>query len=332
MRTWEQKIREPDYRSTSRVRRTIVVLTFVVGILLTISGILQPSGEWWSVLLITFGVTLTASSIVSIIMLSAGLMDLSENAKDLAAIIGSRLGMPCAERFSLVESSSEVGLAKTYISREQALEKGNFHAVIEKEKDGLFIVGSSLLGFLQDRHFKHVVDALKQKIHDAVEVKFMLTHPLFADFRAAQEGRDTGDIGGEIVKSLRIIASFVASETDLVSAYLYRGTPTCFGILARDRMLLNPYPYGRQAYESPCFEFDSQTPAYNLYKQAHFQTQFAGKIERFELSDESISKLEVQIKELSQKVADFESSFKPIDSSSTALSNNSSQPAAEGGG
>ncbi len=188
MRTWDQSKSETDYRSTSSVRRTLIILTLVIGILLTIFGIFQPSDKWWSVVLITFGVTFTASAVVSIIMLSAGLMDLAENAKDLASIIGSRLGMPCAERFSLVESSSEVGLVKTYISREQALKKSNFHAVIEKEKDELFIVGSSLLGFLQDRHFKHVVDTLKQKIHDGVELKFMLTHPLFADFRAAQEG------------------------------------------------------------------------------------------------------------------------------------------------
>ena len=322
MRTWDQSKRETDYRSTSNVRRTLIILTLFIGTLLTLFGIFQPHDKWWSVVLITFGVTFTASAMISIIMLSAGLMDLAENAKDLASIIGSRLGMPCAERFSLVESSSEVGLAKTYISREQALEKGNFHTVIEKEKDGLFIVGSSLLGILQDRHFKHVVDTLKQKIHDGIELKFMLTHPLFADFRAAQEGRDPGDIGSEIIKSLRIIASFVEQDNkELVSADLYRGTPTCFGILAKDKMLLNPYPYGRQAYESPCFEFDTQTPAYNLYRQAHFQTQFAGKIEQFELSDESIIKLENQIEKFSHKVSEFELSFRPADSSSPTMDN-----------
>lgn len=321
MRTWDQNIRETDYHSTSKIRRTLIILTLVIGILFTIVGIFQPLDKWWSIVLITLGVTFTASSVVSIIMLSAGLMDLSENAKDLASIIGSRLGMPCAERFSLVESSVKVGLAKTYISREEALEKGNFHAVIEREKDGLFVVGSSLFGFLQDRHFKHVVDSLKKKIHDGIEIKFMLTHPLFADFRAAQEGRDPGDIGREIIKSIKIIAKFGGADKGLVSVYLYRGTPTCFGILAKDRMLLNPYPYGRQAYESPCFEFDSNTPAYNLYRQAHFQTQFAGKIERFDLSDKFISKLEKQIGEFSQKASAFESSFGPLNNSSTTLPN-----------
>ncbi|MBI5021156.1 MAG: hypothetical protein HZB59_06955 [Ignavibacteriales bacterium] len=312
MRKWDNSIREKDYRSTHNVRKTLIILTLIVGILLTLIGIFQPTDKWWSIVLITFGVTFTASASVSIIMLSAGLMDLSENAKELASVIGSRLGMPCAERFTLVESSSEVGLAKTYISREQALQKSKFHTIIEDEKDGLFIVGSSLLGFLQDRHFKHVIETLKKKMHDGVEIKFMLTHPLFADFRAAQEGRDPGEIAREIIKSLRIILSFVGSEKELVSVYLYRGTPTCFGILTKDSVLLNPYPYGRQAYESPCFEFDSQTPAYNLYRQAHFQTQFAGKIERFELSDVSISKLESEIDEFSLKVSEFESSFSTL--------------------
>jgi hypothetical protein len=245
-------------------------------------------------------------------MLSAGMTDLEENAKDLASVIGRRLGMPCAERFLLVESSSEVGLSRTYLSREQALSKGNFHATIEKERDGLFIVGSSLLGFLIDRHFRHVVDTLKQKINDGIDVKFMITHPLFADFRAAQEGRDPGDIGREIVKSLRIILGLYQNRQESVTALLYRGTPTCFGILAKERMLLNPYPYGRQAYESPCFEFDSQTPSYNFYRQAHFQQQFAGKIEKFELTETSINELESQIEAYSKKVADFESSFKAM--------------------
>jgi hypothetical protein len=91
--------------------------------------------------------------------------------------------------------------------------------------------------------------------------------------------------------------------------YLYRGTPTCFGVLASQGMLLNPYPYGRQAYESPCIEIRKQTPAYDVYKQAHFQTQFAGKIERCDLTDEAINRLESSQGGFSKKVAEFESAF-----------------------
>jgi hypothetical protein len=177
---------ETEYRATSKMRRTVIVLTLVIGGLLTIGGVLVPMQEKYSVLLITFGVTFWASGVVSFIMFSAGLMDLAENAKDLASIIGTKLGMPCAERFSLVDSAAQVGLARAYLSRMDALRDGNFHAVIEEETDQLFFVGSSLLGLLQDRHFKHVVETLRRKVEADVELKFMLTHPGFADFRAAE--------------------------------------------------------------------------------------------------------------------------------------------------
>jgi len=291
---------------TSRIRETVILLMLVIGILLSVYGVMQPAGKWWTTLLLTFGTTFTASALISIIMLSAGMMDLAENAKDLASVIGSRLGMPCAERFTLVESSLEVGLAKTYISRQQALEIHNFHEAIKKEKDSVFVVGSSLLGFLQDRHFEHVANTLRSNVDNGMELKLMLTHPLFADFRAAQEGRDPGDIGGEIIKTLRLIAETLMSADSSVSVYLYRGTPTCFGILTKERLLLNPYPYGRQAYESPCFEFDYQTPAYNFYRAAHFQTQFAGKIEKIDMSPTSIDKLEKRTVAFSKKVQEFE--------------------------
>jgi len=293
--------KEIDYDSTHRTRKTVIGLMLSIGILLIIVEAIRYEDKLLSLILITFGITFTASAIKSYISFSAGLIDRRENVKELSSILGNRLGMPCLERFNLVESSSEVGLVKTYISREEALQKGNFLSLIEDEKKEIFIVGSSLLGFLQHRDFKHLIEVIKKKIHNYVEIKFMLTHPLFADFRAAQEGRDPGEIGCEIIKSLKIIFSFAEQRIELLSVYLYHGTPTCFGILTKRSLLLNPYPYGRQSYESPCFEFKSHTPAYNLYRQAHFQTQFAGKIEKFILCQSSIANLENEIGNYSQK-------------------------------
>ena len=75
-------------------------------------------------------------------------------------------------------------------------------------------------------------------------------------------------------------------------------------------MMTHPYPYGRQAYESPCFELEHGKSAYNFYRQAHFQTQFGGKIERIDLNKDAISKLEENLSGFADKVKDFESSYK----------------------
>jgi hypothetical protein len=190
------------------------------------------------------------------------------------------------------------------------LKESNFFRILCEETDQIFIVGSSLLGLLQDRHFKHVMELIREKINSGVEVVFMLTHPLFADFRAAQEARDPKEIGGEILKSINLIKELSTLNADAVKVYLYRGTPTLFGICTTKKMLINPYPYGRQAYESPCFEFESKTPAFNIYKQSHFQTQFGGKIEKLDLQDSLIDQMNALLDDFSLKTKDYESLFK----------------------
>jgi len=306
MSVWHNIKNNHDSKSGMRARFMLVVLTLCIGILLTIIGVILKIDNTPGILLLTFGTTFTASATISSIMLFAGLMDLAENAKDLASIIGSKLGMPCVERFSLVESSARVGLVRTYGSRTESLEMNNFYSAIEGEDDHISIIGSSLLGLLQERHFDYVAETLKKKAENGIEIRMMLTHPLFADFRAAQEGRDPKEIGNEIVKSLKLIKDMFEGHTDKCSVYLFHGTPTCFGIRTSKRLLLNPYPYGRQAYESPCFEFYRGTLAYDYYSHHHFQTKVSQKIDKFELTDSAIEELSNSLDEYSKKVVEFE--------------------------
>jgi hypothetical protein len=49
----------------------------------------------------------------------------------------------------------------------------------------------------------------------------MTTHPLFADFRAAQEGRNPKDIGLEITGSLEIILELSQLPNAIISTYLF---------------------------------------------------------------------------------------------------------------
>ena len=306
MSVWHNIKNNYDSKSRMRARFMLIIMTLCSGILLTIIGAILKIDRTLGMLLITFGTTFTASATISSIMLYAGLMDLAENAKDLASIIGSKLGMPCVERFSLVESSASVGLARTYVSRTESLERSKFYSAIEEENDHISIIGSSLLGLLQERHFDYVAETLKKKARDGIEIRMMLTHPLFADFRAAQEGRNPKEIGNEIVKSLKLIKDMFEGHTDKCSVYLFHGTPTCFGIRTSKRLLLNPYPYGRQAYESPCFEFYRGTLAYDYYSHNHFQTKVSQKIDKFELTESAIEDLANSLDEYSKKVVEFE--------------------------
>lgn len=298
------------FRDTSKSSRvTIIFLVLIIGIILTVAGTTgktegDPTAR--NTLLFTFGLTFTATALISFVMLGAGLLDLEENAKELARVIGEQLDMPCAQRFQLVSNASRLGLANVFKNREEALSKENFTRFIEKEQDEIFVVGSSLKGLLQDRHYTHVKDLLSNKAHDNVELTFMLTHPLFADFRAAQEKQKAKCIGTEILESLKILKEFV-NPNRRVNVLLYRGTPTMFGIRTRGSMLINPYPYGRQAFLSPCFEFEPDSPIYSSYEQTHFQTQLAGKVEEFDTS--LIDKLEKLLDDFSVKTKEYEALY-----------------------
>lgn len=297
----------------SKYRYLVIFLSLLIGGLLMYLGSLDKPDTFKSVLFLTFGTTFCSSAIIGTIMIIAGFADLKENAIELSEIFGKKLGMHCADRFKLVQSASVVGLTNVYKTREEALKVENFYAYLKQETDCIFILGSSLKGVLQDRHNKHILGLLETKIKtNNTEVIFMLTHPLFADFRAAQEHRNPKDIGLEVIKSLKIIKKLKDANKEneeLVSVYLYRGTPTSFGIRTSTRMLINAYPYGKQAYEAPCVEFSSETAGYNSYNATHFQTQIAGKIDHFDMTDDSFRSLEQQLDEFSTQVNNFEKHF-----------------------
>jgi len=294
----------------SKSRFTILILALIIGGLLIYLGSLYKPDTFKGILLLTFGTTFCASAIIGTIMIIAGFSDLKENALELSEIFGQKLGMHCADRFKLVQSASKIGLTNVYKTRTEALKNENYFQCLKEENDTIFIVGSSLKGILQDRHNRHILQLIEAKIKTGVEIIFMLTHPLFADFRAAQEHRDPKDIGKEIIKSLKTIQRLNDLNSDLVSTYLYRGTPTCFGIRTSSRMLINAYPYGKQAYESPCIEFGEESVGYNSYNSTHFQTQIAGKIEKFDITVDKVKDLEAMLDDFSKEVDKFEKLYK----------------------
>lgn len=173
------------------------------------------------------------------------------------------------DEMSLLNSAKKAGLYGLYHSRREAL--GAFLTFIKPEKHEIVIVGSSLRGLLHspDREYELAREELHRKNADGVTLRFLLTHPLVGDMRARQENRPFGAIGREIIRSLQILLLDWKVNPD--SIRLYKGTPTCFGLRTGQHMLLNAYPYMKEAFASPCFIAAKGGYLYDHYDNSHFQ-------------------------------------------------------------
>jgi hypothetical protein len=170
---------------------------------------------------------------------------------------------------SLLASAAEAGLLSVHQSRKAAIQA--FLPYIDDEKNEILIVGSSLKGLLQeeDVEYQNARALLARKREQGVRVRFLMTHPIIADLRARQENRKFTDIGTEIVDSLKILVDTLkVPPTDIK---LYLGTPTCFGVKTSSAMLLNTYPYGREAFASPCLIVRRGGYFYDHFDSDHFR-------------------------------------------------------------
>jgi len=169
----------------------------------------------------------------------------------------------------LLDSAKIAGLHGLYHSRREAV--GTFMEFLKTEQHDIVIVGSSLRGLLHspDPEYEQAREILRQKHSNGVTLRFLMTHPLVADMRARQENRPFGAIGREIIKSLRILMMEWKVTAD--SIRLYKGTPTCFGIRTSQHMLLNAYPYMKEAFASPCLIASKGGYLYDHYDNSHFQ-------------------------------------------------------------
>jgi hypothetical protein len=306
--------------SNSKAETVVIYLALLLGLAMIIIGVLltKAGSSSGGTICLSIGTSILASGLFSFIMLKAGLTDLTKNANALASALGEELNMPCVHRFRLTSSASKIGLTNVYLNREEALRVENFLQYIEKEKKRIFIIGSSLLGLIQEKDFENMQKVLENKIkHENIDIIFMLTHPLFADFRALQEGRNTGEIGKEIIESLKYLESKSKNSKAKVSIYLYKGTPTCFGIMTSEKMLVNPYPYAIKASKSPCYEFEHNSKAYGFYQDNHFKIDLLTKTERIGIDAKSIDELSRNINYFSNKAKEFENITKVENTAST---------------
>lgn len=192
------------------------------------------------------------------------------------------------QEIDLLQSVRQAGVRGIYRRRQSAL--NDFKRSLDAEASEIMVIGSSLKGLLQQPEYKEIADKLKFKSQlPGFNVRFMLTHPIVADFRVSQEKRNPTEIGSEILTSLRTLREWKIPPANVK---LYLGTPTCFAMKTTRSMLINPYPYIAVSFESPCLvveqaESQSGSPNYffDEFSSRHFgawDTDMAVSIRSYE--------------------------------------------------
>jgi hypothetical protein len=209
------------------------------------------------------------------------------------------------QEIAMLRSLRDAGVLCPHKHRDLALK--DFASAIDAETSEIMIVGSSLKGLLQKEEYKDIAQKLEFKVRSGnVRVKFLLTHPVVADLRAGQEARRQGEIGAEIIESLRILHRWGVKPEDV---RLYKGTPTCFAIKTGRRMLLNPYPYAAVALDSPCLIVetnpDHSSYFYDAFDRSHFRAWESNSATRVLEYTATISELESKLSRYSTLVANM---------------------------
>lgn len=211
-----------------------------------------------------------------------------------------------AEEIELLRAVRYAGVIGICKRRQVALNA--FSRAIDEESKEIMVIGSSLKGLLQKEEYRGIIEKLHFKTdHAGVHVKFLLTHPIVADFRAVQENRRPTEIGLEIINSLKTLKEW---DKHYCHVRLYLGTPTCFAIKTSNKMLINPYPYLSVSYDSPCLllgysaESSVERPNYffDEFNRGHFEAWDSSLSVQVENYDASIEHFQKMLKEYASGV------------------------------
>lgn len=274
-----------------------------------------PSGTFLHVLLVGIGISMAPASLIGILFrvflfkevryqLTKPVLDeIKEKLSPEIEVKVDEIVKQYREEIEVLDSLKDAGVVRPFSCRERALKY--FVRAIEAETSEIIIIGSSLKGLLQMDIYKELADMLRTKIMKTdVKVRFMLTHPIVADFRACQENRRFTAIGEEIINSLEILRKWGVSHEDV---RFFKGTPTCFGIKTTQYMLLDPYPYCAVAYDSPCFIIEiSETHRsyiYDTFSKSHFGAWDTTLSEHIDDYDNTINKLRRELNDYAAEVS-----------------------------
>jgi len=222
---------------------TVLILLFTVGLgaLFIIEYLRTPDSE-------------TISKLVYLIMASALLPSgvlwaiehfflvkpLENEYKDILGRLETKI-----EDIEIYNAVKSCGL-RSIGSRREVLAKSVLENTV---KDGsvkeIIIVGSTLDGLIRRTEWfeQFIRNALKEK----KELKLMFTHWDYVTHRERQEDRPNGAISQELRHSLSTILGWGVNRDSIKLVY---GAPTAFMVIAGNNMIVNPYPFGREAVTS----------------------------------------------------------------------------------
>jgi len=178
----------------------------------------------------------------------------------------------CASAFQ--QQANLLGVVSIHRDRLDAIEH-EFYRMMQDEDEGIDIVGSTIFG-LRGRSFAtndKIIDLLRSKAtNPRFKIRILLTHWEYVSGRQAQEKTQKNTARYVIVKELFDGVKKLISKGLENSIRFYMGAPTCFSIVCtgNKHMLLNPYPYELEAFNSWSIVFrDTTGGIYNDFKKAH---------------------------------------------------------------
>ena len=233
--------------------RTLSIISLVAGAMCLAFSFFLPANSLVFAVTLALGVALLPAGLIAIItsISSSRIIrdELRETLRESAGSLEASLdNLRIATSF--LTRSKELGLSMVYENRNQALEPFLAHLAEYVNRPGagtkeIAFVASSLKGLIEDNpQYSDQMAKIIQQSQGRCRIRFLLTHPEYAKLRETQEDRPPGAIVMEI---LHAIDWLERRGVPLENIRVYKGEPTCFMIASTERMLLNPYPYEREA-------------------------------------------------------------------------------------
>lgn len=209
-------------------------------------------------------------------------------------------GMLAASR--LLQQTADLGLVNIYANRMDAFEN-EFFTIVEREEKGLDIVGSTLFG-LKGHHQvdrDKILSLLKAKYErPGFVLRILMTHWDYISHRQDQEKTEKNITRYVISKELKEAVELIQHAGLAECVRFYRAAPTCFTVICRGQglMLVNPYPYQKEAYNSwtAIFRETRQRAVYDVFSEAHFDQPWANESLAIPFSAECVAAVAAKLR------------------------------------
>ena len=173
---------------------------------------------------------------------------------------------PLGYAINLLQVLDGLGIRGVYPNRAEAL--AAFFPFLQQAAS-IHVTASSLLGVRAVGPER--VTAMLQKRAAEVDFQVLLTHPSSSKWREKPEKRRSGSIKIEIEETVATLIDWGVKQDNI---RFYRSAPTVFMIYTPARMLLNPYTYETEAYQTLTLEVaptGNPNDVFTQYRDNHFR-------------------------------------------------------------